>query len=179
LELKVTAETIAAAIGNFTGVPGRMEQVPNKSGLKLIVDFAHTPNALEKALTTLQPEAPHKLIAVFGCAGLRDRGKRPMMGDIGSRLADEVIFTAEDPRTENLWNIIDQMTAGVKENRGHVHKIPDRQQAINFAVKLAKPGDTVVVCGKGHEQSMCFGKIELPWSDKAALITAIKENGKQ
>lgn len=168
----VSDADIAKAISTFPGVPGRMEVVAEKP-IKIIVDFAHTPQGLEAALTALQQKKAKgsKLIAVYGCAGLRDRIKRPVMGKIGSELADTAIFTAEDPRTEDIWSIIRQMKEGVTEF-AKIVSIPDRREAITFAInKVAKAGDTVVVLGKGHEQSMCYGTTEYPWSD----TTAIKE----
>lgn len=173
--LGVTDQIFARAISTFPGVTGRMEEIQNNRGFKTIVDFAHTPNALKEALTSLRPLTKGKLIAVYGSAGLRDREKRKMMGQIGSQLADEVILTAEDPRTESVWSIINEMMTSVTHNHGHMHKIPDRQEAINFAVSLAKKGDTVVVLGKGHEKSMCFGTIEHPWSDHQAIKTALSK----
>jgi len=172
--LGVAETKIIQAISNFSGIKGRMELIKNTKKIKAVVDFAHTPNGLENALKSLRSQSSGRLIAVYGSAGLRDYQKRPLMGNIGSQYADEVVLTAEDPRTESVWGIIDQMLAGVKTNIGHVHSIPDRQQAINFAVSLAKPGDTVAVLGKGHEKSMCFGKIEHPWSDQSALTKALK-----
>lgn len=168
----VSDEDIATGIATFHGVPGRMEVVAEKP-IKIIVDFAHTPQGLEAALTALKQKQSKqsKLIAVFGCAGLRDRNKRPVMGKIGSELADKAIFTAEDPRTEDIWSIIRQMKEGVTQFNKIV-SIPDRKEAIEFALnKVASPGDTVVVLGKGHEQSMCYGTTEYPWSDS----TVIKE----
>ncbi len=173
--LTVKPETIASGIQNFPGVRGRMEMIPNSLGLKIIVDFAHTPNALTQALLSLRPQTQGKLIAIYGSAGLRDFSKRPIMGEIGSRLADEIILTAEDPRTENVYSIINQIKQGVEKNRGHVHTLADRQQALDFALRIARPGDTVAVFGKGHEQSMNLdGQHEIPWSDQAVLKQLIK-----
>ncbi len=163
---------VGRAVKNFVGVPGRMEEIKLGQPFRAIVDFAHTPNALEQVLTELRNQLTnnHKLIVVFGCAGLRDKLKRPMMGQIAARLADKVIITAEDPRTESLDEIYRQITSG-----GELFRQDDRQKAINLAVKLAKPGDIVVVTGKGHEKSMCFGTTEYSWSDREAIDKAIKE----
>jgi UDP-N-acetylmuramoyl-L-alanyl-D-glutamate--2,6-diaminopimelate ligase len=143
----------------------------------VIVDFAHTPNGLKSALSALktQLKAPRRLIAVFGCAGKRDANKRPLMGEIAASLADEVVVTSEDPRSEDPRVIIHQIKAGAKTNHGHLHGIVDRQQAINFAIaKLAMEEDTVVVLGKGHEASLNLdGKHEIPWSDVTACQNAI------
>lgn len=174
--LKVDWKTIQKAVQNFPGIPGRMEYVKTRP-FSVIVDFAHTPNALEKLLTTLnERKGKGKLIAVFGCAGERDRAKRPMMGEISKRLADISIFTAEDPRTEDLNKILKKMLEGAKRVRNTKHKVlkePDRGLAIEKAIKLAKKSDIVVICGKGHERSMAFGKDEIPWSDQEATRKAL------
>ena len=157
---------------SFSGVPGRMEEVPNKLGFRTIVDFAHTPNALENVLKTLRSQKVESssLIVVFGCAGLRDHTKRPMMGEIAVKYADKVIVTAEDPRTEKLDDIYRDIAAvgSMRED--------DRQKAIEKAIGMAKKGDIVVITGKGHEKSMCFGKTEYPWSDREAVIKSISNN---
>jgi len=171
LELGASAPDIVKAITAFAGVPGRM-QVVSTTPITTIVDFAHTPNALENVLTavrrTLKPGT--HLIAVYGCAGLRDVQKRPLMGAIGARLADTAIFTAEDPRTENVWSIFRQMKDGITTDHNRVITIADRGEAIAYAIhSVARAGDTGIVCGKGHEQSMCFGTEEVPWSDLTAI----------
>jgi UDP-N-acetylmuramoyl-L-alanyl-D-glutamate--2,6-diaminopimelate ligase len=199
--LGISESKIRESIADFKGVKGRMEEINLGQDFKAIVDFAHTPNALENVLQTLKSQLsprPYplnpKLIVVFGCAGLRDVGKRPMMGEIAARLADLIVLTAEDPRTEDVNKIIGQIAVGCRRKRAkernlnniyHLSKgayffrVPDRGEAINFAIsKLAHKGDIVVVCGKGHEQSMCYGTVERPWSDqkqiKAALARRLK-----
>jgi len=169
-ELGLSPEAIAAGLRAFKGVPGRMEVVAEKP-IRVIVDFAHTPQALEAALTALRAKYKDgKLIAVFGCAGLRDSTKRPVMGRIGSELADLAIFTAEDPRTEDIWSIIRQMKEGISDTHGKVVSIADRGEAVTAALtKYAKPGDTVGIFGKGHEKSMCYGTVEYPWDEAQAV----------
>jgi UDP-N-acetylmuramoyl-L-alanyl-D-glutamate--2,6-diaminopimelate ligase len=144
---------------------------------RVIVDFAHTPNALKQVLRTLKDglSKGHRLMVVFGAAGLRDREKRPMMGEIAGELADLVVLTAEDPRTEKVEEICEQIAAGCRRAGVEPTIISNRQEAIEFAVKKAKQGDIVVICGKGHEKSMCFGKKEYPWSDQEAVKKALKE----
>lgn len=165
------------AIASFKGIPGRMQEIPNKKRMKILVDFAHTPQGLKSVLRSLRDQMQKKkskgrLIAVFGCAGQRDVSKRPIMGKIASELADYAIFTAEDPRDEDIWSIIRQMKEQLTENHNKVISIAERGEAIEYAIQdLAKPGDTVVVLGKGHEQSMCYNSIEYPWND----VTAIQE----
>lgn len=173
--LDIPDNTIMAAISSFPGIPGRMQSIKNTHNINAFVDFAHTPNSLKNVLTQMRKQTKGKLIAIYGAAGLRDHHKRPVMGKIGSELADEVILTAEDPRTESVWSILDQMTSTITQNIGHVFKIPDRAQAIRFGVQIAKPGDTLLLLGKGHEQSMCFGTIERPWSDTQQLKRELKQ----
>jgi UDP-N-acetylmuramoyl-L-alanyl-D-glutamate--2,6-diaminopimelate ligase len=175
-------EAMQAGIAGVEGVVGRMERIDEGQEFAAIVDFAHTPNALENALRTLRAVTPGRLVVVFGCAGLRDAAKRPVMGEIAGRLADVTVITAEDPRTESLEAITDQIAAGVEKAGGRAgrdyHRVPDRAEAIAFAVGLARAGDTVVVTGKGHEKSICFGTTEYPWSDREALRAALRRRSR-
>lgn len=160
-------------------IPGRMELLNFGQPFLAIVDFAHTPNALRCALETARKLVDGRVIAVFGSAGLRDRAKRRMMAEISAELADISLFTAEDPRTESLPDILAEMADGA-ESRGGIEgktywRIEDRGDAIRFGVELANPDDVVIVCGKGHEQSMCFGETEYPWDDRIALQAALCE----
>lgn len=162
------------------GVSGRMERIDEGQDFTALVDFAHTPDALEKALLAGRSILPKgkRLISVFGSAGLRDVEKRYMMAATSERLADITILTAEDPRTESLERILLEMadgciTEGGKEDKTFF-RVPDRGQAIYEACKMAQPGDVVMVCGKGHEQSMCFGVTEYPWDDRDALRSALR-----
>lgn len=160
-------------------VPGRMEVIDLGQDFGAVVDFAHTPNALRRALEAARGMTGGRVIAVFGSAGLRDRQKRRMMAETSAELADLTVLTAEDPRTESLDGILAEMAEGMKE-RGGVEgrtfwRVPDRGQALRFAVQLARPGDLVMACGKGHEQSMCFGEVEYPWDDRVAMRAALRE----
>lgn len=168
-DMGINEVKIKTAAKSFPGIPGRMETVYNRK-FKVVIDFAHKPDALEKALKYLRRETRGQLIAVFGCAGLRDKTKRPIMGEIAGRLADKVILTAEDPRTENVNRIIAEIGAGCP----FAERIPDRQEAIDRGVMLAKPGDVVALFGKAHEKSMCFGTIEYAWDEYAAVKQAVK-----
>ncbi len=181
----VNWEKIQKAIKGFKGVKGRMEIIDKDQNCTTRVDFAHTPNALESVLKTLKgmKKKNQRLIAIIGCAGERDFLKRPMMGEISAKIADLSIFTAEDPRHENVNVIIESMVGGAKKTgakemkfgsnsqtsyKRHVFiRMPDRRKAIKYALrKAAKEGDIVVICGKGHEKSMAFGDKEFPWSDQ-------------
>jgi UDP-N-acetylmuramoyl-L-alanyl-D-glutamate--2,6-diaminopimelate ligase len=175
-ELGIEDKKIIKAVKSFPGVEGRMQEVKNKKGIKIVVDFAHTPNALENILLTLKKEKnnKNKLISVFGCAGERDIQKRPMMGEISTRIADISIFTAEDPRHEDVNEIIKEMKMGIKNKRAIVFEIPDRFEAIKKAIDIAKRGDIVVLCGKGHEKSMAYGDTEKPWSDVKSVKRILK-----
>ncbi len=167
-----------------------MERIDLGQPFTAIVDFAHTPNALKVTLETaremLRSSSPgdgqsggRRVIAVFGSAGLRDREKRRMMAETAAELADLSILTAEDPRTESLDGILDEMRAGAISRGGRegqtFWRVPDRGEAIRFATRLAQPGDILLACGKGHEQSMCFGRIEYPWDDRVAMRAALSE----
>ena len=171
----INQKTIKKALKSFPGVPGRMEFVQTNP-FTVVIDFAHKPDALKAALITLKKKNPKRIISVFGCAGLRDHQKRPLMGAIAAKLSDITILTAEDPRTETVKGINDQIEAGFKKAKGKkLYRIPGRQKAINKAIQLAKPGDLVALFGKSHEKSMCFGTIEYPWSEHQAVKKALKE----
>ncbi len=160
-------------------IPGRMERIDEGQDFLAIVDFAHTPNALRRALEAarrmITPE--RRVIAVFGSAGLRDREKRRLMAEVGAELADISVLTAEDPRTESLAFILNEMAQGAI-NRGGVegesfYRVMDRGRALALGCSLARRGDLVIACGKGHEQSMAFGGVEYPWDDREALRAAL------
>ncbi len=174
----------AAGIASLEGVPGRMERIDLGQDFEALVDFAHTPNALRVTLETARTllarsGSSARVICVFGSAGLRDRAKRRMMAEVSAELADMTVLTAEDPRTESLGAILEEMARGA-EAKGGVEgrsfwRVPDRGEAIGFALTLARSGDMVIVCGKGHEQSMCFGTTEYPWDDRVALRAALSK----
>lgn len=177
--LDIDIESAQKGIASLTGVPGRMEFINMGQDFISIVDFAHTPNALKCALDTVKTLVPGRVIAVFGSAGLRDKEKRRMMSEIAAAMADLTILTAEDPRTESLQEILEDMASGA-EKRGSEEgkdflRIADRGEAIRHAVFMARPDDLVIVCGKGHEQSMCFGQVEYPWDDRIAIRSALSE----
>ena len=177
--LGIEPEVAAKGISEFPSVPGRMERVELGQDFLAIVDFAHTPNALKVTLEAARGMTKGRIISVFGSAGLRDKQKRQMMAEISAELSDLTIFTAEDPRTESLEAILAEMTAGAMSKGGRegetFWRVPDRGAAIRFAIHLAHPGDIVLSCGKGHEQSMCFGKIEYEWDDRKAMQAALSE----
>jgi UDP-N-acetylmuramoyl-L-alanyl-D-glutamate--2,6-diaminopimelate ligase len=156
-----------------------MEQINMGQPFTAIVDFAHTPNALRVAITAVKDKTDNRVIVIIGSAGLRDREKRRLMAEVASELADVSILTAEDPRTESLDEILSQMAEGAEAKGGVEGKtfwrIKDRGEAFCFGVRLAQPGDTLIACGKGHEQSMCFDTTEYPWDDRVAMRAALSE----
>lgn len=176
----VNVATVQTGLSLVRQVSGRMERIDEGQNFTAIVDFAHTPNALKMALQaarTMLPEGK-RLIAVFGSAGLRDVEKRRMMAETSADYADFTVLTAEDPRTESLDAILQMMADGCI-SRGGVEgktflRVPDRGEAIYQACQIAQPGDIVIACGKGHEQSMCFGTIEYAWDDRDAMRSALR-----
>ena len=177
--LGVSPQVAAEGIARLEAIPGRMQRIDLGQSFTAIVDFAHTPNALRRALETARELTSGRVIAVFGSAGLRDREKRRMMAEVSAELADLTVLTAEDPRTESLDNILEEMAQGAR-SKGAVEgeafwREPDRADALRFAVREAQPGDLVIACGKGHEQSMCFGETEYAWDDRTALQVAMAE----
>jgi len=177
--LNIDPQTAAKGIASLEAVPGRMERIDLGQDFTAIVDFAHTPNALAVALQAVRQMTGRKVIAVFGSAGLRDRAKRRMMAEVSIGLADLTVLTAEDPRTESLDDILAEMADAAVSKDGvegrNFWRVPDRGEAIRQAIHLAKPGDLVVACGKGHEQSMCFGETEYAWDDRTAMRAALAE----
>jgi UDP-N-acetylmuramoyl-L-alanyl-D-glutamate--2,6-diaminopimelate ligase len=171
---------VPRAIESLPQIPGRMEAIDAGQNFTAMVDFAHTPNALKNVLSTAREliASDKRVIAVFGSAGLRDREKRRLMAEFAAELADFSILTAEDPRTESLNGILEEMAAGMVDKGAREEsdfiRVPDRGEAIMRACKMAQAGDIVLVCGKGHEQSMCFGSIEHRWDDRDALRAALR-----
>ena len=177
--LGIDQEAARSGIAALRGIPGRMERINLKQNYQVLVDFAHTPNALRVTLQMARKMTPGKVIAVFGSAGLRDRQKRRMMAEVSAELADVTILTAEDPRTESLDDILAEMADALRQKGGvegaTFFRIQDRGEAIRKAVGMAKENDLVIACGKGHEQSMCFGLVEYPWDDRTAVTAAVSE----
>ncbi len=197
IEMGLSEHVIKQGILSVEEVPGRFERVENQKGIRVIVDYAHTPDALERVLLSLREiltdEASQagKIITVFGCGGDRDRTKRPLMGEISGRLSDLTILTSDNPRTEDPLVIIEEIEIGLKnlslkkwskddlllwrQERGYI-KIPDRREAIATAVKLAQPFiDTILIAGKGHEDYQIIGKKKFPFDDRKEVIKAIEE----
>lgn len=192
----ISEEKIKYALEKIKGVPGRMEHVPNNKGLDIIIDYAVTPDSLEKLYNLIdqikKTRSNANIIAVFGSCGERDRGKRPIMGEIVSRFADYIIVANEDPYNEDPQQIVDEVFKGVvnpnpprpqagegwgegkKEEGKNCWRILDRREAIKKALALAGPGDIVVVTGKGAEETMAIGDQRIPWNDKKVILQELQ-----
>jgi murE/murF fusion protein len=190
LGLKLDLKVIREGIEALGGVPGRVEGIRNEKGLHIFVDYAHTPDALDRILRTLRnAKGQGRLITVFGCGGDRDRGKRPLMGAIAGRHSDLSIITSDNPRTENPARIIEEIEQGMRTERvravdregarglgekGYA-KIPERREAIQLALQVAQAGDVILVAGKGHEDYQIMGRQRFPFDDRYEIRKALEE----
>ncbi|KAA3611122.1 MAG: UDP-N-acetylmuramoyl-L-alanyl-D-glutamate--2,6-diaminopimelate ligase [Calditrichaeota bacterium] len=168
LALNLSPDSIKKGLANQKSVPGRLETHQLKNKALAIIDYAHTPDAMEKALSTVRQITENKLTVVFGCGGDRDRGKRPQMGEVAQKWADHTIVTDDNPRTENPQQIINDILAGMKKDSS-MEIINDRRNAITKAVKNSTKGDVVLIAGKGHENYQVIGKVKHDF-DEAAII---------
>jgi UDP-N-acetylmuramoyl-L-alanyl-D-glutamate--2,6-diaminopimelate ligase len=169
--LGFTPPEIASALSAVAVVPGRLERIENDRGLTVLVDYAHKPAALEGVLKTVRPLAEAgggRVHVVFGCGGDRDKGKRPVMGRIAATLADDVVVTSDNPRSEDAEEILREVMAGIPSGTRAV-ALADRRAAIGEALRNARAGDVVLVAGKGHETAQVIGSVEHPFDDRAVL----------
>jgi UDP-N-acetylmuramoyl-L-alanyl-D-glutamate--2,6-diaminopimelate ligase len=178
VEAGVPLPTAVRGLTALPGVPGRLERVDEGQDFAALVDYSHKPGALEAVLTALRPVTENRLIVVLGCGGDRDRGKRPLMGETALRLADMAILTTDNPRSEDPLGILAAMLEGTLkvpvEERGHLVVEPDRAGAIALAVERARPGDVVVVAGKGHEQGQRIGDKTFDFDDREVVRQALR-----
>ncbi|MHB1564279.1 MAG: UDP-N-acetylmuramoyl-L-alanyl-D-glutamate--2,6-diaminopimelate ligase [Leptospirillum sp.] len=174
LALEIPLELIARGISAQQGVPGRFEVVRSKRNISVIVDYAHTDDALENLLSAVRPLCKGRVITVFGCGGDRDRGKRPRMGEKAGRLSDLVVLTSDNPRTEDPESILDEIEPALKETGTPYERISDRKAAIFRAISLASPGDSVVIAGKGHENYQILGKVKHHFDDREIAREALE-----
>jgi UDP-N-acetylmuramoyl-L-alanyl-D-glutamate--2,6-diaminopimelate ligase len=187
--LGLPGDLITGALAKAERVPGRLEAVPNRFDCQILVDYAHTGDALEKALSALQNLKPSRLLTLFGCGGDRDRSKRPVMGAVAARYSDLVVVTSDNPRTEAPAAILAEIRPGVQQvfaqelnlreageadARGFV-VIEDRREAIEFAVSLLRAGDVLLVAGKGHEDYQILGRKKIHFDDREELARAISK----
>lgn len=173
LECGVDFKQAIADLQKLETVPGRMELISKDQGPSVIVDFAHTPDALEQVLKSLKAHVDGKLYCVFGCGGDRDKGKRPQMGKVAESLADVVVLTSDNPRSENPDDIINDIKQGL-ESADKAIVEPSRAQAIRQAIESAGNGDMVLVAGKGHEAFQIVGDLKLPFSDQEQVLSALE-----
>lgn len=165
LALGYSLGEIGPALGKVRPVPGRFEPVPNDAGLGILVDYAHTPDALEKLLDAVRPLTSGRILTVFGCGGDRDRNKRPKMAKAASERSDLTIVTSDNPRTEDPQAILDEVRGGIVAGAESL-AIIDRGQAVAQAIGMAQPGDVVVIAGKGHENYQIIGRTKHPMDDR-------------
>lgn len=178
LSLGSSPAAVERAVSGFTAVPGRLERVDNPLGFQILVDYAHTPDALKNVLLAVRPLTDGRVILVFGCGGDRDRMKRPKMGHIGRELSDVLIVTSDNPRTEQPEEIINEIEQGVLSSGAPDKpylRIPDRKEAIRKAIGMAAEKDTVVIAGKGHEDYQIIGTTKYPFDDRTAALEILKE----
>lgn len=180
MAVDIDLNLIASGINLLKGVPGRLERVPAKAAVPILVDYAHSPDALYNILETLQPLKSGRLITVFGCGGDRDRGKRPQMGRIAAEMSEVVVITSDNPRTEDPEAIARQIEDGVvgagmgpygASGRGYMLEL-DRKSAISKAVGIAVPGDIIIIAGKGHEDYQILGNAKRHFDDREAVLEA-------
>ena len=173
--LGIEAKAAAKALGHCKGVMGRAEVYPTGRDFSVIIDYAHTPDALSNILRTVRGFAKGRVVLVFGCGGDRDRDKRPIMGTIAGRLADYVYVTSDNPRTEQPMDIIGNITAGMKNTKAAYEVIENRREAIKAAVKNAKTGDVIILAGKGHETYQIIGTEKLHFDEREVLAEILSE----
>ena len=179
-------DAITAGLARLGGVPGRLERVANARGVLCLVDYSHTPDALERAIAAVRPLTTGRVVVVFGCGGDRDNGKRPIMGQIAARDADIAVVTSDNPRTEEPESILDMIVAGVRREsipeldaaalasaaRGF-HRESDRRSAIRRAAAACRPGDVLLIAGKGHEDYQILGKTKIHFDDREEASAAL------
>ncbi|MDQ3994015.1 MAG: UDP-N-acetylmuramyl-tripeptide synthetase, partial [Actinomycetota bacterium] len=169
--LGIQADAIASGIAHIKGVPGRFEAVDEGQPFTVLVDYAHTPAALENVLREARSLAAGRVVCVFGCGGDRDRDKRPLMGAAAARLADHVLVTSDNPRSEDPLAVIQDIISGAGEE---VDVEPDRAHAIARAIEGAAEGDVIVIAGKGHEQGQEFRERTVPFDDREVAREALR-----
>ncbi|MGH7255576.1 MAG: Mur ligase family protein, partial [Nitrospirales bacterium] len=181
LQEGIDPERVREGVRRLENVPGRFERVEAGQPFTVVVDYAHTDDALVRLLTAAQGLKTGRLITVFGCGGDRDRGKRPKMGRVAASLSDVVILTSDNPRTEDPLVILREVEVGVRDAldaaRTRYEMIPDRREAIEAAVRAAHPGDMVVIAGKGHEDYQILGTTRIHFDDREVARDAIRRKG--
>ncbi|MBQ6232534.1 MAG: UDP-N-acetylmuramoyl-L-alanyl-D-glutamate--2,6-diaminopimelate ligase [Clostridia bacterium] len=171
----IDPKDIAAALGTVRAVPGRAEVLDTHTTYKVILDYSHSPDALENILNTVREFTRGRVIALFGCGGDRDHIKRPIMGEIGGKLADYCVLTSDNPRTEDPYEILAAVEKGVKHTQTPYSVIENRREAIRFALEMARDGDVIVLAGKGHETYQEINGVKRPFDEKVVVAELLKE----
>lgn len=174
IELGYDLDAVARGLSTCVGAPGRFERVPNENGFAVVVDYAHTDDALLNTLKTARQLTTGRIITVFGCGGDRDKSKRVPMGRVAGENSDHVIITSDNPRTENPLEIICETEVGLKESGTQYESISDRRDAIFRAIALARPGDVVIIAGKGHEAYQIVGSDKFHFDDREVAAEALE-----
>jgi UDP-N-acetylmuramoyl-L-alanyl-D-glutamate--2,6-diaminopimelate ligase len=178
LSLGFSIDHVKSGISSLRSVPGRLDKVENSYGINILIDYAHTPDALKNVLTAVRPLTPKRLILIFGCGGDRDPLKRPVMGKIGRELSDILIVTSDNPRTEPPELIIDEIENGIQKGNSDkkmYFRISDRHNAIRKGIEIAAKGDTILIAGKGHENYQILGTRKIPFDDKETAENILQE----
>jgi len=193
IALGLSKESIATGLADATGVPGRLELIENDRDAVILVDYAHTGDALRRVIEAMQELAPQRILTIFGCGGDRDRSKRPVMAEVAARGSDIAIATSDNPRTEDPEQILNDIRCGlikvherewskseavVGEGKGYV-VIQDRREAIQFAVSVLRPGDLLLIAGKGHEDYQILGTRRIHFDDREEVRMALQAGGRQ
>ncbi|MDR0952076.1 MAG: UDP-N-acetylmuramoyl-L-alanyl-D-glutamate--2,6-diaminopimelate ligase [Oscillospiraceae bacterium] len=173
--LGLKLDETAAALREAKGVKGRVEVVPGTMGFTILIDYAHTPDALENVIRSIKEVSPGRVVVLFGCGGDRDRAKRPIMGEIGVRLADFAIITSDNPRTEVPAEIIAEIVSGVKEPKSKFTVIEDRERAIAWAIENQRPDDVIILAGKGHETYQIVGTEKRHMDEREIVAKVLAE----
>lgn len=174
-ELGISIESCAQALNLMSGIPGRAEVIETNDNFTVMIDYAHTPEAMSNILTTVKKISPGRVVALFGCGGNRDSVKRPLMARSAVECADYVIITTDNPRTEGSNKIIEDILPGIRNCRTPCAVIPDRTYAIEYAIKNARKGDYIILCGKGHEKHQIIGKDKIPYSEREIVKSCIEK----
>ena len=171
----VSTDHIRDGLASITSVPGRIEMLPTHTPYRVILDYSHSPDALTNILNTVREFAKGRVIALFGCGGDRDRGKRPIMGEIGGNLADLCVLTSDNPRTEDPMKILEAIEQGIKKTGKPYRIIENRREAIRYALETAQEDDIVVLCGKGHETYQDIQGVKYPFDEKVVVQELLAE----
>ncbi len=171
----IPIDVIKEGIKNIKGVPGRIQTIPNDKGFNVIVDYAHSPDGIDNIIKAVREFTKGKIITIFGCGGDRDRKKRPIMGEISAKLSDYTIITSDNPRSEVPESIINEIEEGVKHITNDYEKITSRKEAIYKGIKIAKPLDSVIIAGKGHEDYEIFADKTIHFDDTEVAKEALED----